>query len=182
MRIIGGEARGRRLFTPGNASIRPTNDRIKEAFFNIIRDIDGKTFLDLFAGTGSVGLEALSRGAIKAAFIENDRGIVDILKKNIALCGFAAKSEILAVDCFTAIKKLAERREGFDIIFADPPYEQGLGDQILEKLQNGLITAEKGLLIVQHSIREKINHRYVCGLDLSDQRRYGDTILSIFKG
>jgi len=181
MRIISGEARGRRLYTPGMSSVRPTNDRIKEAFFNIVRDIDGKTFLDLFAGTGNVGLEALSRGAVKAVFVENNRFMVDTVKRNIALCRFTDKSEVLAADFFQAIDQLIGRRDVFDMIFADPPYGQGFIGKTLERLQDGSLIAKDGFLAIQHSIREKTENCESGSLNLTDRRQYGDTILSFFR-
>jgi len=181
MRIIGGEAKGRRLYTPGRSSVRPTNDRIKEAFFNIVRDMDGKTFLDLFAGTGNMGLEALSRGAIKAVFVDQNPVIIDIMSKNIALCRYADQSEVLAADSFRAIEKLIERRDAFDIVFADPPYEQGFVIKTLTYLESGLLMADGGLLAVQHSIRENAENCETGRLNLIDRRQYGDTILSFFR-
>lgn len=181
MRIIGGEARGRRLFIPRASSTRPTADRIKEAFFNIIRLADGKIFLDLFAGTGNMGLEALSRGALKATFIENNQAMVDAITRNIAACGFTGRSEILSSDFIPAIQRLKERSDAFDILFADPPYEQGFVSQTLEHLGSGALLAQDGLLAIQHSIRETINQDAPGRLILIDQRRYGDTSLSFFR-
>jgi 16S rRNA (guanine966-N2)-methyltransferase len=132
MRIIGGESRGRRLYIPGTASVRPTADRIKEAFFNILGSVDGKSFLDLFAGSGSMGLEALSRGALKALFVENNRALAEAISKNIAACGFGGNGEILTFDYIKAIRHLVKRSEGFDILFADPPYEKGFVGLTLE--------------------------------------------------
>jgi 16S rRNA (guanine966-N2)-methyltransferase len=181
MRIIGGEARGRRLYIPKTSAIRPTTNRIKEAFFNIIRFIDGKTFLDIFAGTGNMGLEALSRGAGKATFIEMNQVMVDAVTRNIAACCFTGSSEIISSDFIRAIRKLKERAEAFDILFADPPYEQGYVVQTLENLVSGELVAKDGLLIIQHSIREVIKDNEYGQLALIDQRQYGDTLLSFFR-
>jgi 16S rRNA (guanine966-N2)-methyltransferase len=181
MRIIGGEARGRRLFIPRTSSIRPTTDRIKEAFFNIIGFVDGKTFLDLFAGTGNMGLEALSRGAVKATFIENDQVLVDAMTRNISACGFTNRIEILSSDFIQAISILKERSGDFDILFADPPYEQGFVCQTLEHLGKGELMSEDGLLAIQHSIREVVKVKESGPFVLIDQRRYSDTILSFFR-
>ena len=103
MRIIGGEARGRRLYVPRACRIRPTADRIKEAFFNIIQPMAGKSFLDLFAGTGNMGLEALSRGVVKAVFIEKEILLVNSIKKNIEVCGFTDRVDLFATDAIQAI-------------------------------------------------------------------------------
>jgi len=181
MRIISGEARGRRLFIPGKSAVRPTADRIKEAFFSIIGLVDGKTFLDLFAGTGNIGLEALSRGALKATFVENNRALVDGIGKNIEICGFGGKSEVLKSDFIEAIQSLAKRSDTFDILFADPPYEQGFVSRILEHPGSGTLMAMDGLFAVQHSVREAAAMDASAQLVLTDQRQYGDTILSFFK-
>lgn len=181
MRIIGGEARGRRLYSPGTFAVRPTAERIKEAFFNIIGLVDGKTFLDLFAGSGNMGLEALSRGAFKAVFVENNRALIEAIGRNIETCGFGGKSEILASDFIKAIRRLVKRSETFDILFADPPYERGSVSLALEQLRDGALMEKEGLLAVQHSVREAAAVDVSGQLLLTDQRRYGDTILSFFK-
>jgi 16S rRNA (guanine966-N2)-methyltransferase len=181
MRIIGGEAKGRKLYIPRAASVRPTAERIKAAFFNIIQPLNGKSFLDLFAGTGNMGLEALSRGAVKAMFIENNHVLVDTMTRNIAACGFTGRSEILSSDFIHAIPKLKERSDAFDILFADPPYERGFVSQTLEHLGSGALMAKDGLLAIQHSIREAIKENESGQLVLIDQRQYGDTILSFFR-
>lgn len=181
MRIIGGEGRGRRLYIPRTASVRPTADRIKEAFFNIIGFVDGKSFLDLFAGSGSMGLEALSRGALKVLFVENNRVLAEAISRNIAACGFTCRSEILTFDYIKAIRHLAKRSDAFDILFADPPYEKGFVSLTLEHLGNGSLMAKGGFLAVQHSVREAIEVCESGQLILTEQRQYGDTILSFLK-
>jgi len=181
MRIIGGEARGRRLYIPGTFTVRPTAERIKGAFFNIIGLVDGKTFLDLFAGSGNMGIEALSRGAIKAVFVENNRALTDAIGRNIEACGFGGKSEVLASDYIKAIQRLVKRYEAFDILFADPPYERGIVSLTLEHLRNGSLIEKDGLLAVQHSVREAAAVDESGQLMLTDQRQYGDTLLSFFK-
>jgi len=181
MRIIGGEARGRRLYIPGTFAVRPTTERIKGAFFNIIGLVDGKAFLDLFAGSGNMGLEALSRGALKAVFVENNQALIDAIGRNIETCGFGGKGEILASDFIKAIQRLVKRSEAFDILFADPPYERGIVSLTLEHLRNGFLMEKGGLLAVQHSVREAAAVDECGQLLLTDRRQYGDTILSFFK-
>jgi 16S rRNA (guanine966-N2)-methyltransferase len=181
MKIIGGEAKGRKLFIPKAATVRPTAERIKAAFFNIIQPLNGESFLDLFAGTGNMGLEALSRGAVRSTFIENNQVLVHAMTRNIAACGFTDRSEILSSDFIHAVLKLKERSDSFDILFADPPYERGFVSQILEHLGSGALMAKEGLLGIQHSIREAIKDNKSGQLVLVDQRQYGDTILSFFR-
>jgi 16S rRNA (guanine(966)-N(2))-methyltransferase RsmD len=178
MRIIGGRARGRRLFVPKSCTARPTADRIKEAFFNIVGTIEGKTFLDLFAGTGSMGLEAISRGAYKATLVEKHPALVDAIARNIDRCGFAVQCEIIALDFVGAIDRLTARAEVFDILFADPPYEKAILSDLMEQLGDGRLITSDGLLAVQHSTRETPREQW--RFSLVDQRRYGDTILSFF--
>jgi 16S rRNA (guanine966-N2)-methyltransferase len=155
MRIIGGEARGRRLYIPGTAAVRPTAERIKGAFFN--------------------------RGALKAVFVENNRPLTEAIGRNIETCGFGDKSEILASDFIKAIQRLVKRSEAFDILFADPPYERGIVSLTLEHLRNGSLMEKDGLLAVQHSVREVATVDESGQLVLTDRRQYGDTILSFFK-
>jgi 16S rRNA (guanine966-N2)-methyltransferase len=181
MRISGGEARGRHLYSPRSPAVRPTASRVKDACFNIIRSIEGKTFLDLFAGMGSMGLEALSRGALRAVFVENNPLLADAINRNIAACGFAGRSEVLRSDFIEAIGALAKRSGPFDILFADPPYEQGFVRQVLEHAGNGALIAKGGLFVVQHSVREAIDLYEPAQLILADQRQYGDTTLSFFE-
>lgn len=180
MRIIGGEGRGRRLYIPRTASVRPTADRIKEAFFNIIGFVEGKSFLDLFAGSGSMGLEAVSRGALKALFVENNLVLSEAIGRNIAACGFGGNCEILTLDYLKAIRHLARRSDAFDILFADPPYERGFVSLTLQHLRNGSLMEKDGLLAVQHSVREAAAVDESGQLVLTDQRQYGDTFLSFF--
>jgi N6-adenine-specific methylase len=126
MRIIGGRAKGRRIFTPKGRRIRPTSDMVKESLFNILPSIKGKLFLDLFAGTGNVGLEALSRGAAMAVFVERNPHLAEVINKNLAICGFDENYEIISATVEKGIKLLSKGRKRFDIIFADPPYEKGI--------------------------------------------------------
>lgn len=181
MRIIGGEARGRRLYSTGTLAVRPTTDRIKEACFNIIGPVAGKTFLDLFAGSGNMGLEALSRGALKAVFVEKNRALIEVIHRNMEICGFSGKGEILASDFIGAVQGLVTKSEAFDILFADPPYEQAFVNLILQQLEEGSLMKKDALLVVQHSAREAAVAAADRPLVLTDQRRYRDTILSFFK-
>lgn len=180
MRIIGGEAKGRRLYVPRTSSIRPTTDRIKEAFFNILQFMDGKTFLDLFAGTGNVGLEALSRGAVEAVFVEHDGRLAEAIGRNIASCCFVNKSRILSCDFKKAMQILSEQQVHPDILFADPPYDEGFVKQIFKQLRQTALMAHDSLLAIQHSSREAIED-YDPGFVLTNQKRYGDTYLSFLR-
>jgi len=136
VRVIAGSARGRKLTAPGGMNIRPTADRMKEDLFNILAGyIPGARFLDLFSGSGAIGVEALSRGAESAVFVDKDCAL---LTKNLALAGFADKAEVIKGDFAAAIAKMSGER--FDVIFMDPPYYKGLVPRAI-----GLI-ADYGLL------------------------------------
>lgn len=181
MRIIGGDGKGKRILYLGKNRLRPTSSMVKEALFNILPPLLGKTFLDVFAGTGSVGMEALSRGASLVVFIEKDGRLSSSIKKNLLQCGFTGKYEVLTMEAKRALPVLRKRDATFDVIFADPPYEKDLVKGILGCLADGRLFADEGLLIIQHSSREEFKADCTGDLILTDQRRYGDTILSFLK-
>jgi 16S rRNA (guanine(966)-N(2))-methyltransferase RsmD len=174
MRIIGGDAKGRTIYSPKQSQMRPTSDGIKESLFNILHAPSGKSFVDLFAGCGSVGLEALSRGAAKVVFVEKNAAMVNAIKRNLRELSLGGKYEILAIEAAKAIRKLQNRGDSLDVVFADPPYERGF-------VRGGNILSEDGVLIIQHSVRENVDEQYTGDFILTDRRRYGDTHLSFFK-
>ena len=181
MRIIGGDAKGRSLRVPVRTKVRPTSDSVKEALFNILSSVKGKTFLDVFAGSGNIGIEALSRGASWAVFIENNRALSQFIKKNLLQCRVDGRYEIMDMEVKKALQILQKNRAQFDIIFADPPYEEGRVEETLCYFANGKLFSEDSLLIIQHSAREALRPGLAKELILTDQRRYGDTILSFLK-
>ena len=144
MRVITGSARGRRLKTPENYDIRPTTDNVKESVFNILQfDIEGRRVLDLFAGTGQLGIEALSRGAASAVFIDRDRSAVQIVRDNLKTCGLTG--EVLCTDALSYLKSCGR----FDLIFIDPPYDSGLYEEVLQTINSVDILSEGGIMIVE---------------------------------
>jgi 16S rRNA (guanine966-N2)-methyltransferase len=184
LRIIGGTARGRRLQTPAKSTakysshlIRPTADRAREALFNIIdQEIKGANVLDLYAGTGALGLEALSRFAQRAVFIDNNLQAIKLIEKNIELCGFSDRSLVLKRDlskglCFLA-KQLPEIR--FSVIFIDPPYRKGLSAIMLHEMGKINLLSPDVLVVAEDEAFSELPSR-VKELSLVDQRRYGDT-------
>jgi 16S rRNA (guanine966-N2)-methyltransferase len=179
MRIIGGEARGRPVRLPGGCRIRPTADRVKKSLFDILHPVTGKSFLDLFAGSGNVGLESLSRGALCAVFVERDLRLVEAIRKSITQLAFSARAEVIAADAERGIGRLAQKKR-FDLIFADPPYDEGFAIETLKWLERGELLAENGIIVLQHSIRETLEELQIQTLAVTDQRRYGDTVLSFF--
>ena len=178
MRIISGTSKGRKLVTPKRFSIRPTSDRVKESLFNILGDeIEGKIVLDLFAGTGNLGIEALSRGAKRVVFVEKGRQALRLIQTNLHQFGWVDHSEIIPKDVNRAIGILKEREEFFDLILMDPPYERGLTQRTLVKLNTHPIYHSDSLLVVEHNRREPLP-RILYGWDLKRQQRIGDTLLS----
>jgi 16S rRNA (guanine966-N2)-methyltransferase len=182
MRIIGGEARGRVVRLPAGSRIRPTADRVKESLFNILHSVEGSSFLDLFAGSGNVGLEALSRGARFATFVEKDIRLVRALRGSLVQLGFAVRAEVIAADAERGLARLVQRGDRFDIIFVDPPYDQGLVPGTLAWPDMKKAVTENGVIVLQHSVREKPEGLQVQPWIVADQRRYGDTVLSFLKG
>ena len=150
MRVITGTARGRRLKTPDNYDIRPTTDNVKESVFNIIQfDIEGRQGLDLFAGTGQLGIECLSRGAAGAVFVDRDRNAVRIVKDNLKTCGM--KATVLQEDSISFLNHCGK----FDVIFIDPPYDSDLYESALKIINLVDILSEGGIIICE-ARREKV--------------------------
>lgn len=179
MRVIAGRFGGRRLKSPTHTGLRPTTDRVREALFNIIggRAV-GARVLDLFAGTGSLGIEALSRGAIGAVFLERDRRAVLLLRDNLAALRLnPEESKIIAAPVAEGLRRLAGNAR-FDLIFADPPYEAEVIDATLALLAEGHLIAPGGLVVVEH--RAVVPVAAPRALAQSDQRVYGDTALTFF--
>jgi 16S rRNA (guanine966-N2)-methyltransferase len=180
MRIIGGEAKGKRIYLPKGGKIRPTSDMIKESLFNSLYAVEGKSFLDLFAGCGSVGLEALSRGAARVLFIENNLALVNAIKRNITNFHFESKAEVLGLDADKGLRQLSRRGERFHVLFADPPYEKGFVEKVLRIISESDLVADDGTFIIQHSLREESEMWSEGRCILRERKRFGDTVLSFF--
>jgi len=181
MRIISGKARGRRFSLPKGSSIRPTSDKIKEALFNILRPSAGKYFLDIFAGSGNIGLEALSRGAARVVFIEDNAILAGAIKKTIIALDFSERAETLTMDVRRGIHELVVRGERFDILFIDPPYERDLIEKTLQYLEDGKLFFDDAVVVVQHSAKETLSNTLSNHYLLTDQRKYGYTMLTFLK-
>lgn len=181
MRVIAGQAKGRRLRTPKGRDLRPTADRVKEALFNILpRDLSGRSVLDLFAGTGNLGLEALSRGAATAVMVDIARPATSVIEENVQALGFGAVARVVTAPVFKAVRSLARSGEKFDLILLDPPYERGLAGEALKEIAKEGLLEPDGIVVAEHSVRDKLDERYGA-LALTDRRRYGDTELSFFR-
>ena len=180
MRIIGGEFKGRRLLVPGGRKIRPTSDRVREAIFDILGPTwNFQRVLDLFAGTGSLGLEALSRGIPEAVFVEQGKGALTILRGNVKALSLRSRVWVLPLTVKRGLAVLGEKEEAFDLIFMDPPYGKGLVSKTLEEIVRRGIITPTAVIVAEHSPREETLPPL--SLVLSQQRRYGDTALSFFQ-
>ena len=182
MRIITGSARGCRLKTPKGADVtRPTADRVKESLFNILGQmVAGRKVLDIFAGTGNLGLEALSRGAESAVFV--DKATAKLIAENLQLTRLQEKGIVRSGDVFAELSRQAAGRAEFSLIFCDPPYHRGLWQQALRQIDasDGLM-AENGILVVEHGAEEN-EIPELSRLQLVHNRRYGHTTqLSFFQ-
>ncbi|MFH1665360.1 MAG: 16S rRNA (guanine(966)-N(2))-methyltransferase RsmD, partial [Candidatus Omnitrophota bacterium] len=180
MRIIGGQFRGRKLKQPEPGTVRPTMDRIREAVFNIIAaKVPDSRVLDIFAGSGAYGLEALSRGAKEAVFIEKDARCVGIINENIRSLGIEGYVRVMEGDAFETLKLLNAGKERYNIIFSDPPYNKELSKKILIIVNQYDILKHFGFIIVEHHRDEDIPETEG-GLSLYCQKTYGETAISVF--
>ena len=181
MRIIAGQCKGHRLSSFKGRQTRPTQDQVREAIFNILGP-DGP-FLkvaDLFAGSGALGLEALSRWGGTALFVDSSRGAVDCLRKNIGLLKMEEKARVIQRDLSRGVKFLNKVDGPFDLIFMDPPYGQGWCHLLIPSLLSLPILEEKGVLVLEHDLKEPIPEQ-VGEWGIEDQRRYGKTRVSFYK-
>ena len=182
MRVIAGTAKGRRLRTLRGRAVRPTADRVKEALFSMLEsrfDLGGAVLLDLFAGSGALGIEGLSRGASRAVFVEQDGAARQVLDANIVACGFAARGRILRLAARRAVAELATRGERFDGVLLDPPYGCGLADGALAQLAAAGLIASGGWVAAEHHVDDVLAEAYG-PLRLTAARRYGKTAVALF--
>ena len=180
MRIIGGVKKGLLLRNPHRGRIRPTSDMMREAFFNMIPPIESKVFLDLFAGTGSVGLEALSRGAAKVVFVEKNRDLARFLQETLLRFGFEQQGQVVCADVKSGIIQVARMNLRCDYIFIDPPYEEGFITKTVELVAEAAIAAPDSWVVIQHSRRESVVFAEK-DYSFERQRVYGDSVLLFLK-
>jgi 16S rRNA (guanine966-N2)-methyltransferase len=179
LRIISGSARGRKLLAPGQRfgdSVRPTSDRAREAIFNILAaKVAGARVLDLFAGTGALGLEALSRGAVSTVFVDGQRSVTELIEKNLALCGFAGRATVLQKDLARGVAFLSAQQPagGFDLAFLDPPYGSKLALRVLESLASGNFLAAQAIVVLEDAAEAQYPEN-MGSLACFDRRRYGE--------
>jgi 16S rRNA (guanine(966)-N(2))-methyltransferase RsmD len=181
MRIIAGTARGHRLLAPKSGAIRPTADRVRETIFNILgQSLDSQAILDLFAGTGALGLEALSRGADSAVLIDSHRDAARLCQVNAQLLGFARRVRVLSMPVARGLRLLARENAKFDLIFADPPYASKAAADTVAAVEAAELLNPGGILCVEHDKREPAPDA-VMRLTRFDQRRFGDTAVSLYR-
>lgn len=170
MRVIAGTARSLPLKTPEGMDTRPTTDRIKETLFNMLQTkVGGSVFVDLFSGSGGIGIEALSRGANKAYFVEYDKKALACIKDNLNFTKFNDKAMVINSDACSAVDRIAEEA---DIIFMDPPYESGLDVAVLRLLKNANCVTEDTLVIVEATLDRDLKEFEDCGFVVSKEKKY----------
>lgn len=181
LRVIAGSAKGRKLKSSLRYALRPTSDKVKEALFDILgpQQVQDVRFLDLFAGTGSIGIEALSRGARNATFVEQKASFADLIRSNVQICGFV-NFEIIICDVLRAILSLHNRERKFGIIFIDPPYSSDLSLKTLDALDAADLLDEEHVIIVEHSTKSPLPER-IGGLSSRRVAKFGDTLLSFYR-
>ncbi|MEJ8544391.1 16S rRNA (guanine(966)-N(2))-methyltransferase RsmD [Brevibacillus borstelensis] len=181
MRVISGEHRGRRLVAVPGKGTRPTTDKIKESIFNMIGPyFSGGTALDLYAGTGGLGIEALSRGVERCVFVEKDLKAFSVVKQNVAACRLEERAELYRNDAGRALKQLAKRGIAFDLVFLDPPYAQQQIAQEIMQLQEGKLLADEAWIVAEHDSGIRLPEAIgACCLDRSST--YGDTTIAIYR-
>lgn len=176
MRVIAGRARGCALVAPEGLSTRPTADRIKESLFNIIQaELSDIRFLDLFAGSGSIGIEALSRGASKAVFVDNSRESISTINKNLQKTRLTENAAVLQMDIWQAIDFLSKKGETFHIVYMDAPYKKDFVTKTLEMIVKGNILKKDGFIIVEQGFDENLPD--VSGLTVYREKKYSKTTI-----
>jgi len=181
LKVIGGRFKGRKLVSPRGRTVRPTAGRVREAMFNIIGPAaEEAVVLDLFAGAGALGIEALSRGAARVVFIDNSREALSIIHRNIETCGLADQAVVLGRDATRDLGLPLAADLSADLVFMDPPYRAGLAGLALSALEKSNTLSEDTLVIVEHGIREPLDglpERFA----VSDRRKYGETFVSFLR-
>lgn len=181
MRVISGIYRGRKLECLEGRDIRPTSDRVKESLFNILSShVIESTFFDMFGGTGSIGIEAISRGASLAVFVDESIQSIKVLRANLEKLGINEKVEVYNTDYITAVNQLFKSKKKFDFIFIDPPYHLGIAQNALNVVDEQCILESNGMIIVEHN-EEDTMPKNVGSLMMQRQRKYGSTILTFYK-
>mgnify|MGYP000891223029 FL=1 len=180
MRIITGSAKGRRLKMPGGGKTRPAMDKVKGSTFNIIANlVDDARFLDLFAGSGNLGIEALSRGGSYAAFVDASRECTRTIRENLEITSLADKGEVFTMDCLKFLQTVD--RPPFDVVFIDPPYLKGLLDPLLQYIPQCPMFSPDTLFIIERQKKDLLGLEKMPAYRLLDERVFGDTVITFFR-
>lgn len=178
MRVITGTAKGVRLLTPEGMKTRPTTERVKEAVFSIIQfEIEGSRVLDLFAGTGQMGIEALSRGASVAVFVDERREVCQLVRENLKRARLSDRARIVQSDY---MGYLTRNRDLFDLVFLDPPYAEIFLENALKKISEIDILSDRGIIICERPVEKPLNIE-ISGLQRGKDYRYGKTYITVFR-
>ena len=178
MRVIAGAHKGRRLLAGRGDALRPTSGRVKEALFSILGDrVAGARMLDLFSGTGAIGIEALSRGAAQVTFVESGADSLKLLKENLHRCGAEAGARIERLSAASYLRRGTDAP--YDLVFADPPYKTDSARDVLPDIDRSAMISPQTLVILEHPTRQDVPPR-VGRLAQTRQYRYGDTTLTLF--
>jgi 16S rRNA (guanine966-N2)-methyltransferase len=181
LRVISGCARGHKLKTIKGTATRPTSDKVKESVFNRLAEhIAGSDVLDIFAGSGSLGIEALSRGAASAVFIDKSPECCSVIRDNLAHTKLANHAEVYCIDYIRGIERLHRDGRKFDLIMMDPPYNKNFIQEALKLMISNDIMKDNSIIVTEHSASDTLPER--CGrLEAVDRRKYGDTMITIYK-
>ncbi len=177
MRVISGSVRGLKLIAPEGVETRPTTDRVKESIFNILQPyVPCENVLDLFAGSGAMGIEALSRGCLSCVFVEKSKDAISIIHKNLDKSRFASSSHVVFGDALAYLDNCTKQ---FDLIFLDPPYNKGLLSSVFGKIFSNDLLSDEGIVLVESEAGgETVTHdRFEC----FKQAKYGKTVVSVFR-
>ncbi len=181
MRVIGGAVCGKKLKAPPGARTRPTSDKVREAVFNVISSRpEGARVLDLFAGSGAMGIEALSRGAERAVFVESSHKTARLIRENLAACGFEREGLVIRKKLPGGLGGVIEREGPFDLVFIDPPYEKGLASKTLAELAKMPAETVPGTVVIEHSGREKLPETEGPFVRMKG-RKYGSTHVTFYE-
>lgn len=180
MRIIAGTARGRALKAPRGRSIRPTSDRVRQAIFDVLgQSLPGERVLDLYAGTGALGLEAISRGAAHAVLVDSSAEAARLCQRNAGALGFAAAAQVRKLSVVDAVARLRGEAAAFTLVFADPPYAARAAAAVADLVGEGSLLAPTARLVLEHGRREPVPARAGV-LGLVEDRRFGDTVVAFY--
>jgi 16S rRNA (guanine966-N2)-methyltransferase len=181
MRIIGGEFRSRLIAMPKGVDIRPTQDKVRQAIFNLLADVSGKRVLELFAGSGAFGIEAISRGSSYAAFVDNNFRCVETIQANLVSLHIDMDYyDIIRANALSVLPRLAKDEKKFDLVFMDPPYHLGMAKKCLINIDSYDILAPNSRVVVEH-FKKDLLETGLKSIRFEKERRYGDVVITIFR-